>query len=370
MENNNFSYQFYHTTTEAWDAMYQAILTSQKSIYWEVYSLIDDAAGERFIEALCAKASSGVEVKIIIDAVGSFGLSGAAESRLRLAGAEVMKYNRLNLGWSVPAWINRLWKRNHRKVLLIDDEIAFLGGVNIEAPASEWYDLHLKITGKVVRPLLRAFAKSYVRSGGDKREVRQFLHPKLTGGLTEWRQKINFIIHSPTTTLAGGSLLRRVYHGALELARESFTLITPYYVPDKKFLQLIARAKRRGVKVNIILPYRTDHRLMHYLSRTFFDLTERAGAALYFLRKMNHGKAFSVDNQAGLVGSSNLTPRSFFINEEAGAYFNDERMVSDLNKILVDWKEEAVPLAEVGGCERGWHSRFVDWLAKRFKDYV
>lgn len=364
-----FSYQFYRTTVEAWDAMYGAILAAQKSIYWEVYTLLDDIAGERFIDALCAKAAAGVEVKVIVDAVGSFALSNQAERRLRLSGAQVFWYNRLRLDWHVPAWLRRLWKRNHRKVLLIDEKIAFLGGVNIEAVAAHWYDLHLRVEGRVVRPLLAGFGRSFVRAGGEKKEVWRLLHPKLTDGLFQWKERLNFIIHSPQHA-AQRSHLRKAYLGALQVAKESFNLLTPYYVPDKEFLGLISQARRRGVKVNIILPWRTDVKFMNYIASAFYGLTEKAGAALYFLRRMNHGKAFSVDNKIGLIGSANLTPRSFSINEETSAYFNDEQMVNDLNNILNNWKEEAMPLSEVGSSSRGWYKRLVSWAAYKFKDYV
>ena len=119
--NKPFSYQFYRTTAEAWDAMYQAILVAQKSIFWEIYIFIDDEAGGRFIEALCEKAKAGVEVKIVVDAIGSWGLSSLAQARLVGSGAEVLRYNRTHPELALGKWFNRMWRRNHRKLLVVDE---------------------------------------------------------------------------------------------------------------------------------------------------------------------------------------------------------------------------------------------------------
>ncbi|HLD60835.1 MAG TPA: phospholipase D-like domain-containing protein, partial [Patescibacteria group bacterium] len=149
MKKKSFAYQFYHTTEEAWDAMYQALLTATKSIYWEVYVFIDDSVGERFITALSDKARAGIEVKLVVDAIGSFGLSRVGIERLRSAGVEVLIYNRLYPGIKIYSWVSRIFRRNHRKVLIIDEEIVFLGGVNIDAHFHNWDDVYLKIMGKV-----------------------------------------------------------------------------------------------------------------------------------------------------------------------------------------------------------------------------
>lgn len=263
-----FSYTFYKTTTEAWDAMYQALYCAQKSILWEVYILIDDEAGNRFIDVLCEKARTGIETKIILDAVGSFVLTKTAEKKLVASGVEVVWYNRLYPEWSISKWFSRLWVRNHRKILIIDEGLAFVGGVNVELPSQSWDDLHVRLQGRIVRPLLRAFAKSYIRSGGAWHKVKQFLHPHLTQGLQELRTGINFIRHSPGFPLQQSSI-RKFYLRSLAMAKKSFTLLTPYYVPDKKFLQLIYRARKRGVKVSILLPLRPDHKFLEYMAQTF-----------------------------------------------------------------------------------------------------
>ena len=295
------SYKFYNTTVSAWEAMYKSVLGAQKSVYWEIYMLIDDQVGKRFVDILCQKAAQGVDVKIIVDAVGSFSLSSAATSSLKLAGVKLLVFNQLYPDLRIKNWLRRVWQRTHCKILIIDEEEAFIGGVNVEFTSQEWDDLHLKLSGKVVRPLLRHFAKTYIRAGGAKKEVRHLLHPKIIKGLGQFRENIKFILQSPFY-IHGRSPFRRFYIQAIGMAKESLNLLTPYYAPDFKFLELISKAKRRGVKVNVILPLRPDIKLMEYMAKAFYGISTRAGIAFYFLRRMNHGKAVSVDDKIGMIG--------------------------------------------------------------------
>lgn len=347
--------------------MRRAIQQAQKSIYWEVFILRDDKAGNEFIDLLISKAKQGVKVRLILDAMGSFGLSTLAEGRMQSAGIEILWFNRLKPTVDFKDWFRRLWKRNHRKVLIIDEKTAFIGGVNIHIESSAWDDLHLKLEGRVVRNLLYGFAKTYIKSGGNRQAVRHLLHPKIDM-LNEEIEPIEYITNSPSYKIKR-SKLRQLYLQALGAAKDTFTLISPYYVPDRKFLEMIAKAHKKGVKVNIMLPVRSDHKLMNYIAQAFYDLSVRAGAKLYLLKNMNHSKAFSVDGKLGVVGSGNLNSRSWFIDEEAGVKFSQKNMVNDLNNILNDWIGSACPV-DIGKRERGWAKRLKSWWVKRIKNIV
>ncbi|OGH91377.1 MAG: hypothetical protein A2534_03825 [Candidatus Magasanikbacteria bacterium RIFOXYD2_FULL_39_9] len=365
-----FSHKFYNTTTLAWEGMRQAILEAKTSVYWEIFTLVDDLAGKPFIDLLCAKAKEGLDVKLITDAFGSFSLSNDAVARLKNSGVKFLVFNNFRPEFSLQNWWRKAWHRTHRKVLIIDREVVFIGGVNVAQFATHWQDLHLRLTGKIVLPIMFSFAKSYVRAGGDKKEVEDLLRPKLFPNLEEIREKINFIFHSPFRSTIK-SPFKNFYKTALGTAKEKFNLLTPYYVPDKHFLELVSRAKKRGVNVNIIIPWRSDERIMRYLASMLYGVSAKAGAVFYFLKKMNHGKAVSVDNKLGMVGSANLTPRSFYINQEAGVTFSDQHMVEELNNILDDWKSEAIPLADLGLNNKvGWTRKFKDWWMNKLRDYV
>jgi len=366
--NTDFSYKFYNTTQQAWDAMYDSMSKAQKSIYWEVYILHDDKAGNRFIDLLSAKAKQGVEVKLILDSMGSFYLSSVSEARLKGAGVKIIWFNKLRPTANLKDWFRRVSKRNHRKILIIDESVGYVGGVNVYIQSEDWDDLVVRLEGRVVRSLLYGFAKSYVKSGGNKKDVKEYLHPKIAK-LNEPIENIKFILHSPSQKIKR-STLRQMYINALKTAKQTFTIVSPYYVPDKKFLQMITQASRRGVKVNILLPARPDHRIMQYIARAFYELTVRAGASIYLLKNMNHAKAYSVDNKFGSVGSGNINSRSFYIDEESGVQFSQADMVGELNTILNDWQDKGVLLNDIGKKERGWKKRLKKWWVKFLKDYV
>ncbi|MBI2037694.1 MAG: phosphatidylserine/phosphatidylglycerophosphate/cardiolipin synthase family protein [Candidatus Magasanikbacteria bacterium] len=365
-----FSHKFYNTTALAWEGMRQAILDAKSSVYWEIFALVDDLAGKPFIDLLCAKAQAGLDVKLITDAIGSFYLSKDAINRLKKSGVKFFMFNNLRPELALQNWLRRVWHRTHRKVLIIDREVVFIGGVNVAQYAALWHDLHLRLTGKIVIPILFSFAKSYIKAGGDKKDVADLLRPKIFPNLEEIKEKINFIFHSPWRDTVR-SPFKNFYKQALGTAKEKFNLLTPYYVPDRHFLELVSQAKKRGVNVNIMIPWRTDERVMRYFASMLYGVSSKAGAVFYFLKNMNHGKAVSVDNKLGMVGSANLTPRSFYINHEAGVTFSDEHMVEELNNILDDWKKEAMPLSEINiGKKVGWTKRFKDWWMNKIRDYV
>jgi cardiolipin synthase len=366
---HNFAYQFYSTTVSAWDAMYEALLSAQSSIYWEIYIFWDDKVGKKFTDLLCEKAGSGIKVKLVLDAIGSRFMSRATLNNFRTAGVEVLWYNHIYPEWRFGRWINRLWRRNHRKVLVVDEKTAFVGGVNIAFPATDWYDLHLRIEGDVVKPLLTEFARTYSSSGGTRIEIKKFLTSEFVKSVST-DDIITFINTSPYFRRTR-RFLKKFYIKAINSAEKEFTVITPYYIPHRKFLKAIARARKRGVKVNIITTVRSDHRWLDYMASYFIELSEKLGANIFMLPIMNHGKGFLADDAMGLIGSSNFTYRSFHSNAEADVLFKDKAMIANFSIIVQRWKEEAAHgYSEVGKKERPIRSGLLGKIAKHFQDYV
>lgn len=362
----DFSHKFYRNTDLALRDMYESILVARESIYWEIYSLIDDNVGLPFVEALCKRAQAGLEVKIIIDAIGSYEMTRLSVSRLRGAGVDVLYYNSLMPGRSFSRWVRTLWQRNHRKLLVIDKETVFIGGVNVAAVYSQWDDLHLRITGCPVAPLLRGFAKSYIRCGGKKKKVQHLFKNDIKSNLQELKNRYNFILHSPVNF--GQSRAKKFYLDSLAMAKESFNLLTPYFVPDKNFFKLMNEAKERGVKINLFFPIRPDYKILNLVADFYYRLARRAGASVFLSPKMNHGKAMSTDARLGFVGSFNFTRRSFYFDEEAGFSFDDRSMVRDLDLIFDDLRANALEMnADSLPCLK---SKAKNWLGKKLGEWI
>ncbi|MFA6547517.1 MAG: phosphatidylserine/phosphatidylglycerophosphate/cardiolipin synthase family protein [Candidatus Magasanikbacteria bacterium] len=364
----DFSYKFFRTTADALQGMREGILGARESIYWEIYSLIDDETGAPFVELLCQKAKAGLEVKVIIDAIGSFELSRLSISRLRGAGVDVVCYNSLLPSLSLCGWVGSLWCRNHRKILVLDREVVFIGGVNVGDMYSKWDDLHVRTTGRIVTPLLRSFAKSYVHGGGDKKKIKHLLRPRIKKEWQDLKMRCKFFLHSPVKTKS--SRAKNIFLNALSHAKTGFNLMTPYFVPDKNFFKMVSAAKERGVKVDLFLPLVPDYKFLEWVSGLYSKMAHKHGCNVYLSTKMNHGKAMTVDNQVGFVSSINFTHRSFFANEEAGILFHDEPMINDLNLIFEDLRQHGMFLSDKNYLHFGWKGRIKDWLGKQFGGFV
>lgn len=173
-------YHFYVTTKEAWNAIFDAAKKAKQSIYWETYILHDDPDTYKFLAILKEKAEQGVKIHGIIDSIGAFSVSSQTINDLRWSGIEILFFNRL-LPWWNPYRFKRWWfLRTHRKILIIDEKIVFMRGVNISARYQSWIDLHNRLTGVIVRHFLKTFAKVYKICGGQDEKILRWRHYKKT----------------------------------------------------------------------------------------------------------------------------------------------------------------------------------------------
>ena len=339
-------YRFFTTSTKAWGAMLAAIGTARESIYLEMYTFHHDTAGYNFLSELERKAREGVRVVVILDAFGSFGFTPILVDRLKNAGAEVLFFS---------YW----FRRTHRKILIVDETTAFLGGVNISNYSVRWSDLQIRITGKkVVRPILHSFARVYRLCGGKNPALKGRNKPRLFGKARLW-----FIEHG----LAGKRFaLKRHYTEHIDNAARSVTLVTPYFMPHHWLIAAVHRAIVRGVAIEVIVPRETDYKTVDRINHYYFDLFTKLGAKCYLAGEMNHAKAMLVDNERGTVGSQNIDAQSFDWNVESGVFFDDPQMVRDLGRIIEGWKKNAF-LYDTKEHTPRWHDRIFALLLRFFE---
>lgn len=310
--------------------MLGAIRGAKKSIYLEMYIFTDDREGAEFFASLETAARQGVKVVALLDVVGSWDMLSNAVARLREAGAEVL-------------FASLFWQRLHRKVLIIDEGTthsrAFIGGVNIGKAYARWKDLLVEVHGPVVETITRSFARVYRRCGGH-------------GVVAEIKSKAGPLKKAQAWFIDHGigkrrHQMRTYYSERLSRARESIVMVTPYLFPPRWMIARLHQAILRGVRVEILLPRETDHRIVNSTNRSFAAVMTELGATCYFTEGMNHAKAMLVDqgttHAEGIIGSQNLDLFSFNMNIEAGVFFNDPQMVSDLASIIEGWKAEALP---------------------------
>ena len=294
-------------------AMLAAIRSAKRSVNFETFVFYGDQTGRMFTDVLIERARAGVPVRVIIDAVGG-NKSLRYRAEMREAGVDVQVFHPL-------LKINpfRANHRTHRKLLIIDGHIGFIGGVgigdewsgNAQSP-EHWHDLHYRVSGPVVLQLQSAFLDNWLKV---RREIVQgpAFFPKTSPAGTLQAAAFS---SSPIRSKYSSELM---YHLCIAGAQKSILIENPYFLPDKTLLNALCNAAQRGVKVQIMLPGKhIDQKNVQRASRKRWKTLLHAGVKLYqYQPTMNHTKLVIVDGEFASIGSTNLDPRSLRINDEA-----------------------------------------------------
>lgn len=301
--------------------MLDAINNAKEHIHMEYFIIKDSHIGRKFQQALIEKAKEGVEVRLIYDAVGSFKLRSSFVTPLRQAGVSVKSF----LPVTLPFFGSRLNYRNHRKILVIDGKVGFVGGINIgdeylgkNKKMGFWRDTHLKLQGEAVYVLQGIFlADWHFVSKENIDDLKYFPSQGYCG------EKIVQIASSgPDSYWAS---IHQAYFSAINSARDRIYITTPYLVPDEGILLALKTAALRGVDVRLLIPIKPDHRTVFWASKSHFEELLEAGVRIYQYGKgFVHGKVFIVDNNFTSIGTANLDIRSFKLNFEVNAFIYDK----------------------------------------------
>jgi len=300
---------------QAFPAMLSAIGSAERSVNLSTYILDRDAVGSRIISALCTAARQGVEVRVLVDGLGTSRSAIGMARRLRGAGAMLSIFHPLFGAWIRRPGINM---RNHRKLLIIDGKVGFTGGLNISSRhfLIPWKlvepirDIHFKVTGPVLGHMQAVFAEDWYASKGELLDSNAFLAEPDRSGEALAR----------AVSSGPDEELERIYQlilGALRSAREHVLIMTPYFIPDRALIQALCTAVLAGVRVEVLLPEKSDHPLVQRASMAFIpELIENGVQVLLVPPPFVHSKLMIVDRTWSLIGSANIDPRSFRLNFE------------------------------------------------------
>jgi len=315
-------YNLYTTSEKAWDAMLETIQQARKSIYIEMYIFSNDTfQSHDFISALKQKADEGVRVVIIADAFGSESLKKEVSHEIEKSKIEFIFFSH---------WLRHI----HRKILIVDEKIAFIGGVNIKKSFIHWDDLQLKVNGLIVKRILRSFAYTYAMSGGTNPKILKRRENKFSG-----RVKNLLIDHWPIRNI---NTLKKHYIEKINDAEKSIQIVTPYFTPPRWLISLLDNASRRGVKIEILIPAESDLPIVDRLNYNYINKLNALGIDFYLNNKMNHAKLLIIDGKEGLIGSQNIDPLSFELNTEAGIFFKEKKLLDELSVIIEGWKNNSI----------------------------
>ena len=311
-------------------AMRDAIRAAQESINLEAYILQPGDAADMLIDAMVDRARAGVEVRIVLDAIGSAGMGGAAARRLREAGCQLNFYQPIR-------WyrLHRLNNRTHRELLVVDGGVAFTGGAGI----ADWWLKPRQADGRLARhDGAHRGAGRRGDAGRVRRELARVLRrdPDVVPALADARAAAApaqaMLVKSSPSDRATAS--RVVFQMLIEGAVTTIDISTPYFLPDRALRRALVRAARRGVRVRVIVPGRdTDQRLVRLASRRMYRELLDGGVRIHEYRPaMTHVKALMVDETWAMIGTTNVDNRSFEHNDEINVAFREQAVTSRLRR--------------------------------------
>jgi cardiolipin synthase A/B len=354
---------------ETFPAMLESIGGAKKSVTLSTYILDRDAVGIRVVDSLCAAAVRGIQVRVLVDGLGTSKSALKMASRLRDAGAKVSVFHPLpGLPFRRPS-INM---RNHRKILVIDGQLGFTGGINISGRhffSKNWEkelvrDIHFRITGPVVEGMQDVFAEDWYASAGEVLEGDVFFS----------RPREEADAYARAVASGPDENFEKIYEiiiGAIHAAGETITIVTPYFIPDRPLVQALRSAVLTGVEVRIFLPVKSDHTVVTWASNAHLSELLDSGVSIFWTAPpFVHSKLMIIDGFWSLIGSANIDPRSFRLNFE----FDIEVYNSDLAEKLTDYadglKKEAIPLNSDMLLTRPLYRRLCEGVARMFAPYL
>lgn len=314
-------------------SMLAAIESATDHVHLETYRIQSDDTGWSFAEAIAAKARAGVEVRVLADAVGSIFATSKLVRLIEEAGGRFTFYRPIRLGEHPAFW----HRRNHRKILVVDGAVGFVGGSNLcdehrpsQPGAEAWRDTNVRLEGPVVRELAKQFRRAWWSATGEELAATRYLPPSspVVGGAhgalvlanREWRRR-----HT----------IRRGYLSAFHRARRSIHLTQAYFIPDRGIQRALAAAVRRGVDVQVLLGGISDVPAVQHATRHLYGRLLARGIRIHeWPGRVLHAKTVCVDGEWSVIGSYNLDHRSFRHNLEIVVAIAGEPIGRDMDALF------------------------------------
>ncbi len=326
-----------HDGSNAFSALIASLQRASRSIHMEYYIFLDDRIGRTIAEILMRKARAGVEVRVIYDAVGSWRLGRSTIRRLRLSGVRIRPYAPLRFPWFVPC----ATRRNHRKIVVTDGRVAYLGGINIAKYyldgdcSGRWRDEHLRIEGDAVADLQRLFLADWERVGGER------LDPARYAARHEVRRTSPVQIASAEEGPTRRTLLE-AFAASFAAARSEVRISSPYFMPPPAVMDAIRIAAGSGVRVMVMIPACSDTPLTDLIAETYVGQLLDAGVEVYRYEKgFLHAKLTVVDRTVAMIGTANMDYRSLEDNCEVTAFLYERPLVRSLAEVFDRDAEQA-----------------------------
>lgn len=345
------------------DNIIAAVQQAKHHVHLEYYIFEPDHTGQRLLNALCEKARQGVAVRLLVDALGSKKLSAKFYRPLEEAGGEFALFHPTKFGRRVRPVINF---RSHRKIVVIDGVIGYTGGVNITDEEDKrilpdaYHDVHVRLEGPVVNWLQTVFLEDWSYALDYNRKTEPTDVDALLPDLPDGDQVVQIMASGPDSDMEA---IHRVHVSAIHAAHKRLWLTTPYFVPTEAAMLALTNAALRGVDVCLLVPEKSDSKIVTAAARSYFDELISSGVKVFeYHASMLHSKTMLVDDMVGIIGTANFDNRSFSLNYEVCAVIYGE---SFAHKLEQQFLEDITHARRVGyGRPQSFWQRLGDSLAR------
>jgi cardiolipin synthase len=352
---------------EFYPEMLEAVRQARHTITMEAYIYWKGDIGMEFARAMAARSKAGVQVKLLLDAVGSSTIGGDILQVLKDGGCKLAWYNPV-----LQTTIGRFNHRNHRKSLIVDGRIAFTGGAGIAdhwrghaQDEKHWRDIQVRIEGPAAVGLQTGFTQNWLITTGEMISGAGYFPPSDSAGTFA----VQTILSSPGD---GASSARILFYLAIACARERVYIENPYFVPDETATKVLTEAAARGVDVKIMVAgEHNDVKTSRYASIRLYGNLLKAGAEIYeYVPTMMHQKTMVVDGIWSTIGTTNFDNRSFALNEESNISVYDRRLAGQLEEIFTKDLKVCGQITLEQWKQRGLKTRVLGVLSVIFKDQI
>lgn len=347
----------------------KALENAKHHIHMEYYIYDADNIGCKIIDLLIEKAQQGLIVRFIYDDFGSREIRKKQVPRLKAGGVLVYPFYKIKL----IALANRLNYRNHRKIIVVDGVLGFVGGINVsdkyintseEKGVLFWRDTHLKLEGPVVSTLQYIFMGDWNYCAGEQLQPSNKYFPETEALRTNSDTIVQIASSGPDSDTP---LIHQTLIQAINLAKEEILITTPYFIPGESLLESLVIAAASGTQVKLLVPGISDSLFVNYAARSYYGRLLNAGAEIYRYQKgFVHAKTMVADKQLSMVGTANMDIRSFDLNFEVNALVYDEEIAQELREAFYEDLKDATIMDVIKWNERSNFTQLLEKLAGLF----
>ena len=359
-ENNNV--ELLMSGKEKFARLFEDIRQAKQSVHLEYFNFRNDTIASLLFDILREKRKEGVEVRAAFDGFGNDSnnqpLKKEHLDKLHADSIDIYEFDPIRF-----PWVNHIWPRDHRKIVIIDGRIAYTGGMNVAdyyivgtEQVGEWRDMHCRIEGSAVNDLQKIFVRFW-----KKLAKEELTDPKYFQGTTAGNKMVGIANREPRTS---NEIMRRFYVNALDNAKDSVKIINPYFMPTNKVIKALKRCAERGVKMDILISSRYDEPLTPDIVMYNMKKLIKRGAHVWRYRPgFHHSKIMTVDGKFCTVGSTNLDARGLRYDYEVNALIIDKQTTQELDRKFIEdtGKSDYISMEEWKKSRTTWQ-RFKGWF--------